>query len=345
MAMNRRLLRWRIFAPLLVILATATPFVAPYVLDPYVRVPGQFIDIAISCTPSTITLVLADSAPPPVRHSLRVADPNATSDSIRSVPTTLDSAGNVTLLIPAELQDQVTTQISQGHTVSVRLEYSKVASISIRNILFTDSERRGQSPRCPNSVAGEELRTAILAPDPTLMRYAPAQERLSSAVLVIHEKLAGPVVLGMLAYLVWHLSGLARLIFWRRFYSDSSLLKQVEANFSESPSLVQKEGREHFVVYQYTKGERQLALARVVGPTLGFILTVASLIAGLHPAVSSERDPYELISALQIALVATLLGLLIRLAAEYSIAASRELAEKKLLLIKKAAIREVESTH
>ena len=52
---------------------------------------------------------------------------------------------------------------------------------------------------------------------------------------------------------------------------------------------------------------------------MGFMLTVSSLVESLRPATQSSQNAYAFISGIQIAVVATFLGLAIRILCELDI--------------------------
>ena len=56
---------------------------------------------------------------------------------------------------------------------------------------------------------------------------------------------------------------------------------------------------------------------QILGPTVGFLLTTSSLIAALNPSLQASRDIKGFFDSIQVAMVSTFIGLLIRLVAMF----------------------------
>lgn len=66
---------------------------------------------------------------------------------------------------------------------------------------------------------------------------------------------------------------------------------------------------------KHGKDNESFKFYQIVGPAIGFVLTISSLIAGLHPLVKEAQNLIMFLDAIQVALVSTFLGLLIRIVA------------------------------
>lgn len=73
---------------------------------------------------------------------------------------------------------------------------------------------------------------------------------------------------------------------------------------------------------------------QALGPALGFILTVSSLITALHPTVGQEKDLKDFIAGIHVAMVSTFLGLLLRLLAMEAARVNDRLLERSAFLLK-----------
>jgi len=66
-----------------------------------------------------------------------------------------------------------------------------------------------------------------------------------------------------------------------------------------------------------TKKDRYYRFSQLLGPAIGFMLTISSLIAGLHPSLRQAQDITHFFETLQVAMVSTLLGLAVRIIAVF----------------------------
>ncbi|MBD3230248.1 MAG: hypothetical protein GF329_18865 [Candidatus Lokiarchaeota archaeon] len=74
--------------------------------------------------------------------------------------------------------------------------------------------------------------------------------------------------------------------------------------------------------------EKLFVFLSIVGPALGFILTISSLIAGLHPSLLTPDKIGHFFEAIQLAMVSTLIGLIIRFESISMLAINRQLLAK-----------------
>ena len=70
---------------------------------------------------------------------------------------------------------------------------------------------------------------------------------------------------------------------------------------------------------RYWEKERILSFWKIIGPSTGFLLTVSSLAAALHPNIQSDQGAYTFFSSVQVAIISTFIGLAIRLFAHLEI--------------------------
>lgn len=81
-------------------------------------------------------------------------------------------------------------------------------------------------------------------------------------------------------------------------------------------------------VGKYLHEERIYSFLSIMGPAIGFLLTVSSLIAGLHPRLISPDKFGYFLQSIQLAMVSTFLGLFIRIEALSILAINRNLLTK-----------------
>ena len=74
--------------------------------------------------------------------------------------------------------------------------------------------------------------------------------------------------------------------------------------------------------------DRRFEFFQALGPAIGFIFTVSSLVEALHPALRASRDAYAFLSGIHVALISTFRGLLMRLVALESARVNDRLFER-----------------
>lgn len=75
---------------------------------------------------------------------------------------------------------------------------------------------------------------------------------------------------------------------------------------------------------------RRFNFWKVIGPVIGFILTVTSLSAALHPSLQTKQDAYMFISAVQVAVISTAIGLVVRLCAHLCLTLRQSLLRREV---------------
>jgi hypothetical protein len=87
-------------------------------------------------------------------------------------------------------------------------------------------------------------------------------------------------------------------------------VKRVNIDLERSP-----EAALDFFAARWAEWESRFRYLQALGPAVGFILTVSSLIQALHPAVQAANDLEEFLRGVHVAMVSTFLGLALRLLA------------------------------
>jgi len=97
------------------------------------------------------------------------------------------------------------------------------------------------------------------------------------------------------------------------FYSDQRLEKYIKEKY---PTF-QGSKQEINICFgeDLERKDRWFRFLQILGPAFGFILTISSLIVALHPSLQVTPDIKKFFQAIQIAMVSTFVGLLIRIIA------------------------------
>ncbi|HEX4264580.1 MAG TPA: MotA/TolQ/ExbB proton channel family protein [Verrucomicrobiae bacterium] len=99
------------------------------------------------------------------------------------------------------------------------------------------------------------------------------------------------------------------------FFSDSRLKKRLNKFLRIKKTTTFDNRRKAFDKYiaQWHKWDSRFRFLQALGPAIGFILTVSSLVEVLHPATRSTNDLDAFLTGIHVAMISTFLGLLLRL--------------------------------
>jgi biopolymer transport protein ExbB/TolQ len=89
-------------------------------------------------------------------------------------------------------------------------------------------------------------------------------------------------------------------------------------NIAKSEKVSKKEGSaDAFDKYaaHWAQLDKRFQFLQALGPAVGFILTVSSLVEALHPALLTANDLDAFLKGIHVAMIATFVGLLLRLVA------------------------------
>jgi len=103
-----------------------------------------------------------------------------------------------------------------------------------------------------------------------------------------------------------------------RFYStENSFRRFINKKYLINDSADQNEiiNAHNQCGIDFTSRNSWFRFLQVSGPAIGFALTISSLIAGLHPSIQKTHDISIFFESIQIAMISTLIGLIIRLIA------------------------------
>jgi hypothetical protein len=209
-------------------------------------------------------------------------------------------------------------------------EFARIPSLDIAGVAVAYDQTTVGNACTDETLDGDALFARVVEPHKRLMRYFFMQDKLSDLIFRGNETLGNFLLAGLAVAVVWLITILGNS--FRRLYLSSDATLQ--ATFKELAMKGVKNPAQT-VAAEYASMFRRLAFARVVGPALGFLLTVSSLVAGLHPSTTATQDTSRFVSSLQLALVATFMGLAVRILAELAIRVEREAAERGLNLAQK----------
>jgi biopolymer transport protein ExbB/TolQ len=343
-ARYRLLTRHRAWLPFAIsgTVVLAAWLLVPSIYEPYVRVPSSKLEFALGCLPGSVEIQVRGPYAVTQQAQVSVYDP-AAQRAARTIPfevSKLSSEGSsehIQLTFPgSELKAtaEVATAIGGSATYVYTLLFARSPYIDVQKVHVVSTF--ASMPKCPKSdYKGDGLRQAIRSPSAKLMYLKLMQEELSDLVLAFNNSVANLCLAAMVVALLWFayllVSGAKRLY----FSSDTSLRKDFKKFAENTPSELKGQGEEAVLQAQFQLQNRNLAFAKTMGPALGFLLTVSSLSAALHPSVQATQDTFRFVSGIQIAVIATFVGLAIRIVAQFAQRVHRDLAERLLLILRR----------
>ncbi len=156
------------------------------------------------------------------------------------------------------------------------------------------------------------FKNKIFAKSKRFIKYKYIRDDLSLFLLKYNDSISNVVLTALTVCL---LPLFAKLVTQKQ---ASMSTKRFEVSIKKKYDLSDKQSIEYAkIAYgdEYTKNERFFQFLQVFGPAIGFALTISSLIAGLHPRLQANQDITKFFETIQIAMVSTLIGLLIRIIA------------------------------
>jgi hypothetical protein len=337
---ERRLWRWILFT-VSGSVAIATWLWYP-LAGPYVRIASSSLSLTTrtDCLPIEVdvTLVTTYAELRRARLNLVVRETHGPR-SVSDYSLTLRPAGSGERTQKvATLSDEDRT-LAANSAVKVRggewmatLDFSQLPSVDIRAIHISYATAPVAASCAKESLTGARLFDRLVGTSARLMHFSLMQDKLSDIVFAVNEVIGNVLLCALLLAVLWLAHRLAvgwRLVYW---VPDEALAIAIPPSTSP-PALEAKALTKEQVHVDFRSTVLQLSFLRVIGPATGFLLTVSSLIAGLHPSATAAQDTFRFVSSLQLALVATLLGLTMRVLAEFAIRLHRDAAERKLKLI------------
>lgn len=247
-------------------------------------------------------------------------DVHATQDN-GSARYWIDSPPEILSAVRAT-QDRVSIEYS--------LSFENAPNIDVTEVMLS---RGAQSDCGPEIWTGRTLFRQVLNEGKSLLHYRLIQEDLAGILFKYNAEVSDLVLGLMLVALFWEIY-LLGLGLWPLYtQSDKKLLRDFERRHKAVPPRLQRQGAEAIARADFEGINRRLIFAKTMGPAFGFLLTVSSLSAALHPANGGAQDTLQFVTAIEVAVVATFVGLAIRIAAQFGQRVYRDLTERQLVLL------------
>lgn len=307
----------------------------PNIYDPHVRIPSNTLRFSIGCVSEFVDVELRNAYA--VARNIR-AESNSVKDGEARLPIAVEMSQiskkgeplKIRLTTNVETAKKIFLSNSNSEIIYT-IVFDRIPNLDVHSISLTQSN---DSRKCEKmEIFGSDLIKVIDGDQVVLMHYKLIQEGVSDFIYKFNNAAANVVLCIMIGSFFW--------IFWLlsigfiKLYArkDSQLKIDFKKRFDAAPNLLKKDGYEGFLRWEYTLLFRRLSFARAAGPTVGFLLTVSSLSAALHPSAQANQDTFFVVNGIHIGLVATFIGLAIRIAAQFAQRFHRELAEKYLSVI------------
>lgn len=304
---------------------------------PYLRFAGQRAELRFACVPEVAEVVLRSKFTSIDRAELDLVTSSGRFQVGRlDVRPAVSDPRIVSITTPEARRAEIARkELSAGQVVleSRLLLYSPatpsfdVSGVDIRPLALDGPV----ASTCPSTgFHGSGLANlVVLARDVQLKRTNVLTEFLADRIYELND-LFGNVLLGVLCCafisMLWHVASAIRAIPWSVKAAERAVRELANQRPNSNLEALKEE-----LSADYVKNVRWLQFWKLVGPALGFLLTVSSLSAALHPAVRTASNAYFFIASIQLAIVSTCLGLLVRLAAQGAVSArwttTRRLAE------------------
>lgn len=306
----------------------------PWLLSPYVRVPSATFSLTLRCVPSEIRIQSLTPYVSLLAAQLDISDLKYHMH-MGTYPVSVGSQsapdGTFVLTPSVYATGKAADQLNQG-AATLTVHFSRVPFLDISNVKVSYLSQNASGACLPEELKGNALVSRIEGATPSTMRFALIQDKLSWFLLQANE-LAGNILLCSLVVAFFWIATWVVWGFSLKYLPARPLMRLITRNNLATLSDSDKRELVSQVRQEYSKVYRRLAFARVVGPASGFLLTVTSLVAALHPSLVAAQDTFHFISSLQLALVATFMGLIIRIAAEFAIRFHREVALRRIDLL------------
>jgi hypothetical protein len=237
----------------------------------------------------------------------------------------VDGSPVFTMTVPQQTAMLIEEAQAERHAqalLGLALDFNKVPSIDIDAVAISYPTDKPGSSCLKEELKGADLLERLDDKRARVMHFNLVQDQLSDIIFGANEVLGNVLLAGLALMALWMIVALIGGLRGVFLVPDEQLLK----------SFKSKRETKEDVVAAWARTYRSLVFGRVLGPALGFLLTVSSLVAGLHPSAASVKDTFQFVSSLQLALVATFMGLLVRIIAELALRYQRELSDRKLAL-------------
>jgi hypothetical protein len=329
---------WLLFAIGGALLIASWLFV-PSVYKPYVRVHAPKVAFTLDCVPQSVALkVLTPYAATRDDASIAVLERGA-HDPKQTFPIEVIKSSReggplqVTIEPPKAQWDAIEalTATLRNARITVIVNFERIPNIDLESI--QSFSRRDGGAECNGEYRGKDLLRILPGQSAELMRTKLIQEELSNIVYGFNTWVSNFLLAGMTVALVWFGYVLSTGAVAAYVSSSNSIRKALAKRVESAPARLRRAGEAAFLKAEFILTNRRLAFAKTMGPALGFLLTVSSLSAALHPSVQATQDTFRFVSGIQIAVIATFVGLAIRIVAQWAQRVHVDLAERLLALL------------
>lgn len=299
---------------------------------PPVRVGGYVVSLRLGCVPASLN-VLVVTGPSHLRAATLVGGERFESQSYEISSHIGDGVTDYQLVLP-QTHDahEAVSGAKFGGEGELRLVFQRAPHISLLKVVLGPAHRSERVPCTTSALTAHALLNSVNSRPAKLMRLSLIQERISDWCRALNDMVGHIVISMMTVSIVWLLAVLGRSVWQLYSRSDSEVIELTNRMMQAAPSQLVAEGRAGVLIADSARSVSRLAFARTVGPACGFALTVVALIAAMHPDVQADSDAFQFVSSLQVAMTATLVGLIIRIVAEFAIRFERENLRRMLLL-------------
>ncbi|MHC1622990.1 MAG: MotA/TolQ/ExbB proton channel family protein [Candidatus Methanospirareceae archaeon] len=141
------------------------------------------------------------------------------------------------------------------------------------------------------------------------------REDISAFLLLYNDPVSNYLLTAMFISLIPMVAYMLRLLMRAYLYTDKRFLKYISQGFDLAETCTKKDAARAAGKYAnyYVRQDSWFHFTQIMGPAVGFTLTVASLIAALHPITENTNDISGFMAGMHIAMISTLLGLIVRI--------------------------------
>ncbi len=155
----------------------------------------------------------------------------------------------------------------------------------------------------------------IIAVDKKYVKYRYIREGISLFLLKYNDPVSNVILTTLTIFLIPLTYGLIKQIWCFYFARNPETIFKKRNNFSCEKDI---ENARISYSEKYSLKENWFRFLQVFGPAIGFALTTSSLVVGLHPSLREAQDITKFFETIQIAMISTFIGLLIRIIAMFS---------------------------
>jgi hypothetical protein len=310
----------------------------PLYQDPLVRVSGSMFSVSVSCIPSMVSLETRTGYLQVERARLVLLDRKeklaVSSMDMQPTSTSSKSSRAFQFALTANQQSHASGLLASSDPASsprLVIEFSRVPAFEIKKLRVQRSDHPDNRKCESEELIGNDLDRAIATPqEHKVVKYLLPQEEIGDFILLINEFMGSVLVCSLLLSILWLLYQCGQGA-WRVYCISPEAIRERTSRRQEEMAIHSAFSKADVIKGDYRALRRRLEFVRVLGPALGFLLTVSSLVAGIHPSVQATQDSFLFVSSLQLALVATFVGLLTRVIAEFAVRIHTSASERALL--------------